>query len=321
MAISLQKSQGMTSPRSLRSPLLSLLGAGVVLVACSSDDSGGLSGPYQRYNGPNSSGSPSSSGSSGSGSKSAGPSSSSGNGASASSGSGSTGSTGSTGTGNTGGNTEVDAAPPPPATPAFTVAVDDAAPSMNLADTKVLNITVTPQAWSGPVTLSVASLPSDVTGAFDNATLSVEGTAPLTAKLTLTSISSSAPVATPFTIVGTAGSTVKSTPATLTVKSYLTIHLPVNADSMSGGFGDVTITAPADIANNPVTINFVNDDSTPHEIHAENPDQGFAHGQGTFAQGQADAPVRMVTVAGTYAWHLHDDAPSAGPADSHVIIQ
>ena len=195
----------MISQRTLRSPLLSVLGAGVLLLACSSDDSsGGLSSPYQHY-----AGSSGSSGSAASGSKgSTGTGSSNSAGSSTSSGGGSSTGTGSTGSGTTtgtGGNTEVDAAPPPPPTPAFTVAVDDAAPSINLADTKVLTVTVTPQAWSGPVVLSVASLPADVTGAFDNATLNVEGATPLTAKLTLTSVSSSAPVATPFTVVGTVG--------------------------------------------------------------------------------------------------------------------
>jgi hypothetical protein len=182
-------------------------------------------------------------------------------------------------------------------------------------------VTITPQSWSGAVTLSVTGLPADVTAAFDDASPTLSGTTAVTQKLTLTSVSSSAPVATPFTIVGTVGEVVKSVPATITVNSYITINIPVNADSLTGGFGTVNIKAPANIASNPVTVNFVNLDSTPHEIHAENPNQGFPHGQGTFAQGQADQPVRMVTVAGTYAWHLHDDAPPQGPADGQIVIQ
>ena len=68
-------------------------------------------------------------------------------------------------------------------------------------------------------------------------------------------------------------------------------------------------------------MNFVNLDSTPHEIHADNGKQGFGHGQGTFGQGEADAPVRKVTATGTYSWHLHDDAPPSGPPGGTVIIQ
>jgi hypothetical protein len=316
----------MTSHRAFRSPLLTALGTGILLVACSSDDgTGGISSPYRHTGGGSSS--------TGSGSTSSGSSGSSSSagatGNSATGGTSSTGSSGSTGTtppSSSGGTTATSddagaTAPPAPAVPAFTVAVDNAAPSINLADTTVLTVTITPQSWSGTVTLSAASLPADVTGAFDNATVTLSESTPATAKLTLTSVSSSAPVATPFSIVGTVGETIHNVAATLTVKSYITINLPVNADSMAGGFGTVNITAPDDIANNPVSINFVNLDSTPHEIHAENPKQGLSHGLGTFQQGQADAPLRKVTVAGTYAWHLHDDAPPSGPADSMIVIK
>jgi hypothetical protein len=319
----------------LRSPLLTVLGAGVLLVACSSDDTGGTSSPYSHSAGSTT----------GATSPSAGSSSAAGNGAGATatpaSGSSSGGSsaapttgTGSTSTGSgSGGSTGASPTPSDdagstttaPAAPAYTVAVDDATPSIDLADTKVLTITVTPQSWAGAVTLSATGLPSDVTGAFDNATLNLSGTTAMTAKLTLTSIDASVPVATPFQIAAAAGSTVKNAAATLTVNSVMTIVLPANADSIATSLGPtVNITAPANIATNPVTINFLNDDSTPHEIHAENPKQGFPHGAGTFAQGKSDTP-RLVTVAGTYPWHLHDDpAPTAGgkgPNAASIIIK
>jgi plastocyanin len=198
--------------------------------------------------------------------------------------------------------------------------VDNASPSINLADTTVLNVTITPQNWSGPVTLTTTGLPADITGAFDNASVTVNGSTPATAKLTLTSVSSTAPNATPFQIVGTAGTVTQNAASTINVKSYITINLPVNADSVTESFGTVTITAPADIQNNPVTINFVNLDSTPHEIHAEG-NGGFEHGVGEFGQGQADSPVRQITQSGSYDWHLHDDAPPEGPPGGTVIIQ
>lgn len=205
----------------------------------------------------------------------------------------------------------------------FTVAIDDAAPALNLADSTVVNVTVTPLSGSGAgeVTLSATGLPSDVKGAFDNATLNLSGTTPVSAKLTLTSIDATKPVATPFEVVGTAGASTKNAAATLTVKSFITINIPVNADAMKTSFGTVHISAPANIATHPVTVNFVNLDSTPHEIHADNGNVGFSHGQGTFAQGQADSPVRKVTATGTYNWHLHDDAPPGGPPGGTVVIQ
>jgi plastocyanin len=175
------------------------------------------------------------------------------------------------------------------------------------------------------VALTVTGLPSDVTGAFDNATVNVDGSSPSTAKLTLTSLSSSAPVATQFNIVGTSGETTHPSPATLTVKPYITIDIPVNADSLTS-FPNVTITAPEDIATNPVTINFVNLDSAQHEVHADGQDTGSAqnqlgHGNGTFGQGQADSPVRLVNAKGSYPWHLHDNPPPTGPNDGTITIQ
>jgi hypothetical protein len=206
-------------------------------------------------------------------------------------------------------------------TPAFALTLDNAAPSLNLAATSVVTVTITPQAWSGAVALTVTGLPSDVTAAFDNASINVEGSAAATAKLTLTSLSSTVAAATPFNIVGTVGEVVKTSPANVTVKAWIDIHIPVNADSMTNSFGTVNITAPANISSNPVTVNFINDDSTDHEIHAENQNQGFPHGLGTFGQGQADTPVRQVTASGTYQWHLHDDAPPGGPPGGTVVIQ
>lgn len=314
----------------LRSPLLTVLGAGALLLACGApDDTGTLTSPYRHPAGTASGGAGGGS-TSGGGSASTGSSSPSSGSGAASGGGTSSGGTAPGGSGgtpvtppSTGGGVDAGgAAPPPaPATPAFALAVDDAAPSLNLADSKVVTVTVTPQGWEGAVTLTAAGLPADVKGVFDNATVNLNGTAPVTAKLTLTSIDASKPVATPFQVTGTVGETVKNAAATLTVKPYITINIPVNADSLTSSFGTVHITAPADIASNPVMVNFVNLDSTLHEIHADNPKQGFAHGQGTFAQGQADAPIRKVTVAGTYSWHLHDDAPPAGPPGGTVVIQ
>jgi len=318
----------MLSTRASRSPFISLLVAGAfVLGACGASDGGDVvTSPYTH----GSSGGGSSSAGSGSSSQGSGNSSSSSstsNGA-ASSGGSSSGTPSSSGdTTSSGGATSSSSSSSSgaavPVTPTYTVAVDNAAPSMDLADTSTVNVTITAtEGWAGgAVTLTAASLPSDVTGAFDNATVNVTATTPGTAKFTMTSLSSTVAQATPFTLIGTSGSVTMNAAATITVKAYITIHIPVNADSLTASFGTVNIKAPADIASNPVSVNFVNDDSTPHEIHAENPDQGFAHGQGTFGQGQADTPLRMVTVAGTYAWHLHDDAPPGGPPGGTVVIQ
>jgi hypothetical protein len=308
----------MTPPRSsrlLRSSVLVVLG--LAAVACSAPDSGSLSSVARRHT-------PTSSGSSGSntgGGTSEGSGVAGGNGSSsngATSGNGSTGSGGGLdqGTGGGSGSGGGTQTPPAPATPDFTVALDNSSPTLNLADQQVLNVTVTPNnAWTGAVTLAITGLASDVTATFDNATVNLNG-APASAKLTLKSQSSTAPGPQSFQITGTAGSVTKNASANLAVASSLTISIPVNIDATNANFGTFNIKAPQDIANNPVTINFLNTDSSPHEIHADNAAQGFPHGQGTFGPGQQDTP-RKVIAAGTYNFHLHDTNQDFGT----IVIQ
>ncbi len=314
--------EAMMSKRPLRSPLVGLLAAGsLVIVACSASTEPDVIGsPYSHHVGTPAQGSGSEgTGSTGStGSKTSTGSTGSTNGTtSGTTGTGTTGTTGTT-TGDPGGTTITP--PVTPAAPTYTVAVDNAAPSLNLADETVVNVTVTStQSWAGgAVTLTTGTLPTDVTGTFDNATVNVTATMPGTAKLTLKSVSSTVGAATPFTVIGTTGTVTMDAPATVTVKSIITLEIPVNVDSAKPGFGTVNITAPADIANNPVTVLFKNIDSTPHEIHADNPKQGLSHGTGTFSQGQTDTP-RLMIAKGSFGWHLHDEANSNGPDNPGTI--
>ena len=153
----------------------------------------------------------------------------------------------------------------PPASPDFTVAVDNDAPSINLADVTSVSFTITPGKWTGTVALSVTGLPLDLTASWDNPSVTL-AESPITAKLTLKSVDSTAPNSTPLQLVATSGSYTKMAAATIGVKSELTISIPVNVSANRPGLGSYTITAPADIKTNPVTINFLNLDSTPHEI-------------------------------------------------------
>jgi hypothetical protein len=120
--------------------------------------------------------------------------------------------------------------------------------------------------------------------------------------------------------VATAGTVSSSASATVTVKSVITLKIPVNVDANEGPnvFGTVNIKAPNFAAGETVTVNFLNLDSTPHEIHAGNPAQGFPHGKGTFGQNQMDTP-RKVTAAGTYKFYLHDEGSAKTPGT--IIIQ
>ena len=312
-------------PRSTRLPLVALIVAASAFaaVACG-DASTGSTSWHPGSSGSSSSGS-ATGGSSGSTSN-GGSNASSPSGGSTSGGSGSTSTTDPSGTGGAStdptpaptGTTTTDPGNPPatPAAPAFDVMLDNAKPSIELQAEQIIQITVAPQNYTGDVALSVTGLPADVTATFDKATLSVSGTAGATAKLTLKSLSSTKPGAAPFNVVATAGATTKTAPATLDVKSVLTIRIPVNVDANTGPnvFGTINVTAPANMsAQNPITVNFLNLDSTPHEIHGGQATQGFPHGKGTFAQNQMDTPRLLNTSGLTYSFYLHDEGSAKTP--------
>ena len=218
-----------------------------------------------------------------------------------------------------------DAAGNPQPQGAFDVQLSDAAPSVELRASADVMVTVAPTNFTGTVTLSTTGLPADVTAAFDHPSLSVGGGAGATAKLTLTTLSSTQIAAVPFTVVATSGSEVKNASVTLTVQPVLTITIPVNADANQGttsnprkdAFGSypITISAPPSF---PVTINILNGDSTPHEIHAGDPLAGFPHGSGPIAPGKLDTP-RNVTQSGTYNFYLHDQ--NAATTVGRIVIQ
>ena len=101
------------------------------------------------------------------------------------------------------------------------------------------------------------------------------------------------------------------------MQSVITLHIPSgvnntgatvsNPNSTAFGPYPVTITAPANLSeSNPITVNFYNDDSVSHEIHADAQAQGFGHDPGSFGAGKMDPYVRKVNTAGTYDFYLHD---------------
>lgn len=299
--------------------------AGVLAVVGCGDASTGTNTYWHGAGGAGGTGAapPGTGGGSGSGTGTATPPPSSGTGTGSSEGSGPPG----TGAGSSTGSGSGTSAPAPP--PSLSVTPDDTAPKVDLLSSTSLNVAIPGSTYAGTLDLTITGLPSDVTATFDHpsVTLSPAGGA---VKLTLSTLSSTASGSVPFAIVATVGSGSSSgqptsAPVTLTVKPVITINIPVNVDMMQGStgnpdkmaFGDypIRIKAPA---NFPVTINFHNLDSTPHEIHAEQQQQGFPHGNGLIGQGQDDMP-RDVTQSGTYDWHLHDegDATTVG----EIVIQ
>jgi hypothetical protein len=213
----------------------------------------------------------------------------------------------------------------PPTAPSLSVTPDDTTPKVDLLSTTSLNVAIPGSTYAGSLVLTTSGLPSDVTAAFDTPTVPLSA-AGSTVKLTLTTLSSTVSGSVPFTIVATVGNgQPTSASVTLTVDPVLTINIPVNVDANQGtdanpnktAFGayPIHITAPA---NFPVTIKIHNSDSTPHEIHAEQQQQGFPHGAGLISPGGDDAP-RNVTQSGTYDWHLHDEGTATTVGE--IVIQ
>jgi hypothetical protein len=298
------------------------LAASLVIVGCG-DASTGTNTFWHGGAGGAGVGSPGATPPSGSGSGSATPPANPGSGTGTSVGTGPDGTGTGPGTGSSTGSGSGTSAPTPP--PSLSVTPDDTAPKVDLLSTTSLNVAIPGSTYAGTLALTVTGLPSDVTATFDNPTVTLSP-AGSTAKLTLATLSSTASGSVPFDIVATVGTgQPTSAPVTLTVNPVITINIPVNVDAMQGStsnpnkmaFGDypIRIKAPA---NFPVTVNFHNLDSTPHEIHAEQQQQGFPHGNGLIQQGQDDMP-RNVTQSGTYDWHLHDegDATTVG----EIVIQ
>jgi hypothetical protein len=171
-----------------------------------------------------------------------------------------------------------------------------------------IHVSVAPNGYSGSVQLLTAAMPTGVTAAFTPATITLDGTSPGTAQLTLTTDSSAPPAMASIEIDATAA---------LEVQSVITIHIPMGVDSNGGSTGNpvtsaygpypIKVTAPANISDQaPVTVYFMNDDNTSHEIHADSPGAGFGHDPGPFGAMTMDPYVRKVNAVGSYDFYLHD---------------
>jgi hypothetical protein len=169
----------------------------------------------------------------------------------------------------------------------------------------------------------VTGMSAGVTIKLASATLNVSGTTGATTTLTLMTTSAVAPALNNLTVKATSGANTTTTPLALNVKPILTITIPTNVDALKGTSGSpstnafgtfpILVTAPANIANTPVEVRFLNKDSAPHCIHAGQAGAGFPHDPTTngvcntlTATNQIDTQKRLVTATGTYGFYLHD---------------
>jgi plastocyanin len=204
------------------------------------------------------------------------------------------------------------------------VTLDQMALSVQLMATATVHVSVAPNGYSGPVALSAGTMPTGLTAAFDNATLTLDGESAGTATLTITTATSTPPGDVPLSVSASAGGATFSTALALTVQSVITLHIPAGVNNMGATVSNpnttaygpypISIVAPAGLsASNPVTVYFQNDDNVSHEIHADDQAQGFGHDPGSFGAGKMDPYVRQVNAAGTYDFYLHDQGSPITP--------
>ena len=221
-------------------------------------------------------------------------------------------------------------------TQSFSVSTDKTSYNVELRATTQVQVTITPQSFTGTVTLAVSGLSTGVSGAFNPPTVNVSGTTTATSMLTLTTLESVVPATTPFTVTATSGANNATSAPSLVVMPQITIQIPTNVQAKAGTSGNpstdafgnypIVINAPANFGtNNPIAVKFINNDSTAHCIHASNPNQGFPHDAVTngvcntlMNKGQMDQTAHNVNTKGSYLFYLHDEGDTT---DGMIKIQ
>lgn len=186
---------------------------------------------------------------------------------------------------------------------------------LELRNSVETEVTITPNGYVGPVTLTITSGPSDVQAELGVSSVTLDGSTLATVPLTLTTASSTQTGAFVVTVVGTVPAGEKSVDAELIVEPVITIIIPENLASYSadppstdafGDFPTVIKALPNMSDDNPITVHFFNADTVPHEIHADNPNEGFPHGNQPIPPGEFDPVVRRVNTPGEYLFYPHD---------------
>lgn len=206
---------------------------------------------------------------------------------------------------------------PPPAAPNLKVSLDQTSLQMQLLAQTPLHVSVAPNGYSGAVTLQAGSLPAGLTATFSPPSVVLDGTNSGASTVTLSTVDSTPPGAVSLDVQAVAEGTTAHASVSVEVQSIITIHIPSGVNGLGGttsnpvkdayGPYPFKIAAPANMSSSaPVTVYFMNDDGQPHEVHADNAQQGFGHDPGPFGAHTMDPYVRMVTTPGSYDFYLHD---------------
>jgi hypothetical protein len=209
----------------------------------------------------------------------------------------------------------------------YEVTVDSA--SVELMSEVQVTVTIAPNEFIGPVSLSAAGLGAGITAELAPPSVDLDGTTPVSVTLTLSTLSSVAPGDFSFVVVGTSAPGEQSGAGTLTVQPVITLVIPQGVNELGGTINNpymtaygpypIAITAPADISEqNPVTVKFRNEDGVSHEIHADEEPSGFPHSPGPIAPNGMDQP-REVNSKGIYNFYLHDQGAVLTPG--RIVIE
>jgi plastocyanin len=203
---------------------------------------------------------------------------------------------------------------PIPQTADFVITAAGSA-DIELRDSTDVSLTIAPNGYMGVVSLSLMNVPGDVDASVSPMSVTLDGTSDETVTVTVTSASNSESGAFAISVLGTVPEGQASGDVAVTIEPVITITIPQDlagyasnpADTTAFGDYPTVIKAPANISEaNPVTVKFFNDDTAPHEIHADQDGAGFGHGQGSIAPGSFDPVVRQVNQTGEFGYYPHD---------------
>jgi plastocyanin len=185
---------------------------------------------------------------------------------------------------------------------------DDERRRLELHASTDVSVTIAPNGYTGVVSLSLMNVPGDVDASVSPTSVTLDGSTDESITLTVTSASNSETGAFAITVVGTVPEGTASCDVSVTIEPVITITIPQNLESFASNPADTTAFGdyPTVIKSAPVTVKFFNDDTVSHEIHADQDDAGFGHGQGPIAAGAFDPVVREINQSGEFPYYPHD---------------
>jgi len=199
-------------------------------------------------------------------------------------------------------------------TPDFTVAAGTAA-ATTLGTQTTFTVDLHSSGYAGPVTLAVTGAPATWTVAIaaSPVTLAANGNASATVTVTVPSNGAAAPSGQTLTVHATAGSVAHTSGTRVTVANEFIV--PIASGTGTGAHWG-TLAGTTVYLNAGTTLTIRNDDSSVHQVHANNTITGFPHQAGDMTTGGA---YSNVLASGSDTFYCHDHGQGAGTVK--IIVQ